>query len=61
MRLTVNQKVVGSSPTAGAVAVVQLAELRIVIPRVAGSSPVGHPYIGRYAKWLKRADCKSVT
>ena len=33
---------VGSIPIGTTVAVVQLVELRIVIPRVAGSSPVGH-------------------
>ena len=32
----------GSNPTGTTVAVVQLVELRIVVPRVAGSNPVGH-------------------
>ena len=33
-------------PVPGAVAVAQLVEPRVVVPVVAGSSPVRHPYVG---------------
>lgn len=47
-QLISTQRVGGSSPSKGVdimVIVAQLAEQRIVIPRVAGSSPVIHPLL----------------
>ena len=48
----------GSSPAGATVAVAQLGVQRIVVPPVAGSSPVSHPSLALVAKWIRQPSPK---